>query len=78
MKRKIRNDGMYITPQRVYGIVPGAVCRQCRFCHNKKDAGLTGSNAFYCTRFFRHENPKARINAYDRACGKFEAEGKTP
>lgn len=71
MSRKIRNEGMYITPQKVYGIHEG-VCRDCRFCVNKKDSGLIGSNAFYCTRFFEHENPQARINSYDQACGKFE------
>lgn len=74
MKRKIRNEGMYITPQKVYGTVD-ATCRDCRFCVNKKDAGPIGSDAFYCTRFFRRESPKARINAYDQACGKFEGKG---
>jgi hypothetical protein len=76
MRRKIRNEGMYITPQRVYGTVEGAACRECGFCVNKKDTGLIGSNAFYCTRFYPHENPKARINAYDKACGKFERKGE--
>lgn len=70
--RRLRNAEKYITPQRVYGTMEGTVCRQCRFCRNKKDAGLIGSDAFYCTRFFEHEDPKARINAYDQACGKFE------
>lgn len=77
MRRKIRNEGMYVTPQRVYGIVEGACCRECRFCADKKDSGLIGSSAFYCTCFFRHEDPKARINAYDLACGKFEGK-ETP
>lgn len=76
MNRKIRNEGMYITPQKIYGTVKDAVCRQCRYCVNKKDTGLIGSNALYCTRFFRHENPRARINAYDQACGKFERKAK--
>ncbi len=71
MRRKIRNEGMYITPQKVYGTHEGT-CRKCRFCSDKKDTGLIGRDAFYCTRFFEHENPKARINAYDQACGKFE------
>jgi hypothetical protein len=68
---KLRNSGKYTTPQQVYGTAP-AVCRECRYCANKKDSGLIGSSAFYCTRFFEHENPRARINAYDQACAKFE------
>ena len=72
MKRKIRNEDKHITPQKVYGTMEGKTCRECRFCSNKKDTGLIGSGAFYCMRFWRHESPKARINAYDQACGKFE------
>ena len=70
--RRLRNAEKYITPQQVYGIMEGKTCRECRFCSNKKDTGLIGSDKFYCTRFWRQENPKARINAYDQACGKFE------
>lgn len=33
MKRKIRNEGMYITSQKVYGTV-NAFCRECRHCAN--------------------------------------------
>lgn len=62
-----------IHPQDVYGITRDETCRECLHCKNKKDTGLIASDAYYCTRFYRFENPKARINAYDQACGKFEA-----
>ncbi len=69
MKRKIRNEGMYITPQKVYGTVPDATCRECRFCLANGNKTI---RARYCIRFFRRENPRGRVNAYDQACGKFE------
>ena len=60
-----------ITPQQVYGTVD-ATCRECGFCVNINDSGWIGDDAFYCTRFRPQHDQKARINAYDQACGKFE------
>ena len=60
-----------ITPQQVYSTVD-AECGDCRFCFNAKPDGPLGRDDFYCARFHPHPEPKARINAYDQACGKFE------
>ena len=69
MRRRIRNEGLYVTPQRVYGTVEGATCRECRFCLANGNGTI---RARYCIRFFKRENPRGRVNAYDQACGKFE------
>ena len=74
MKRKIRNEGMYITPQKVYGTMEGETCKDCRFC---LASGNERIRARYCIRFWKQENPKARVNAYDQACGKFERKEQT-
>ena len=74
MRRKIRNEGMYVTPQRVYGIVEGACCRECRFCLANGNETI---RARYCIRFFKHEDPRGLVHAYDLACGKFEGK-ETP
>lgn len=68
MRRSRGNPEKIIRPQDVYGTVD-ATCRECRHCF---DTGLPGVSAHYCHRFLGNNDPRARINAYDQACGKFE------